>query len=85
MTDQCLIKAARELCEDADWLDDFCRDCEAMEIHNATEPTYACGGEPGYVTCPAENNPLDCGCVRHELIYEDEAVIACATEREVAA
>lgn len=81
LTDRRLMKAARDLYNhDESWLCDFCGDCWAAEEHDATGPTFSCGGEPGYVDCPADGCPLDGGCVRNDLLFEDERVIACALE-----
>ena len=81
LTDRRLLKAARYLYNhDEGWLRDFCEDCWAAEEHDATGPTFSCGGEPGYCTCPADGCPLDGGCVRNDLLFEDERVIAHALE-----
>lgn|GEM_PF-4759971 len=81
LTEPRFLRAARELYNHDDgWLSDFCSDCQALEIHGATGPSYSCGGEPGYETCPAELNPLDCECVRNDILFEDERVIERALE-----
>ena len=81
LTDRRLRMAARELYNhDESWLSDFCEDCWAAKYHAATGPTYSCGGEPGYFECPAEGCPLDGGCVRNDLLFVDERVIARALE-----
>ena len=81
LTDRRLRKAARELYNhDESWLSDFCEDCWAAEKHDTCWPTLDDPGEEECSTCPAEGCPLNGGCVRNDLLFEDERVIARALE-----
>jgi hypothetical protein len=74
-TQQALVRAAKSLINfDKTWHDGFCRDCEGLICLPATEI------DPDEAFCPANDNPLDPSCTRHEFLFEDDGVFARAQE-----